>query len=280
MQRSRTEAVHRKEEFNGLGKTLGSPSSRCRWIFVVKKRTHETLRKQWGEQAGFALNCALVSKDWNAAATNLLYRGAIRLCEVFRLTAINYCTLSSTTYALAELHLKGILLTAEQVNWLLGASKTLDSLGLNVVYAPSLPRIVGPLVKTLRLTAEEPLIGDARPRLASTIPMFTALKSLQLCGKGWLLDASLLKHINAPLAELVISWSPSGFESLCAALEDTSWQPRIRRISVSFDDKLDVLAAHPTSQKLRDLCDGRDITLRWFPKETAFVGPFASMEPR
>lgn len=49
------------------------------WSHVAD--THEMTRKQWHEQAEFALSCALVFKDWNVAATHLLYRGYFRLCE-------------------------------------------------------------------------------------------------------------------------------------------------------------------------------------------------------
>ncbi|KAJ7367795.1 hypothetical protein DFH08DRAFT_928192 [Mycena albidolilacea] len=45
----------------------------------------------------------------------------------------------------------------------------------------------------------------------------------------WLQEATLLTSLNAPLTELMISWSPSGFESLSAALQDTSWHHKFGR---------------------------------------------------
>ncbi|KAJ7265909.1 hypothetical protein B0H12DRAFT_1100083 [Mycena haematopus] len=358
--------------------------------------THDTLPKQWVEQTDFALNCALVSKAWNAAATNLLYRGVIRLfnttsaekllrtlvedrphprvishlvlsphyqeektfmevvfpllghCSALQILQIsasdairvpsidssfenlrelqlqdvslkefapmlaklpNLSILAAVRvqngratafksgtepfgdslaeipppiYRLAELHLEGMLLTPEQVRWIVGASETLDLVSLQGIYAPSLARIMGPLAKTLRLTPGESPIGEKPTHLADMIPTFSALVSLQLRGQGWLSDASVLRTINAPLTELMISWSPSGFENLFAALKDTSWQPQIRKIRVCFDDtdaqaNLDVVAAHPASQTLRDLCDGRDIAFRWFSKK-GLAGSFSPME--
>ncbi|KAJ6516395.1 hypothetical protein C8R45DRAFT_959989 [Mycena sanguinolenta] len=350
------------------------------WSHVAD--THETLRQQWAEQANFALNCALVSKAWNAAATHLLYRGVIRLFKttsaqkllrtltedrphpraishlvlspsfseeknfsevVFPLLrccpALRILQLSATellrvpsiagslenlrelqlqgvslkefapmltklpnlsilvaeevqngrvvtfksgteppgdslagipapTYHLAELHMKGMLLTPEQVRWIIGASDTLDFVTLHGIYAPSLARILGPLVKSLRLTVGESSIRAQRIRLAAILPMFSALVSLQLCGEDWLLEAPLFRTINAPLTELAISWSPSGFENVFDALKDALWQPLLREIRVCYSQaNLDVVAVHPASQKLRDLCDNRNITLRWFSEK-------------
>ncbi|KAJ6516396.1 hypothetical protein C8R45DRAFT_959990 [Mycena sanguinolenta] len=361
------------------------------WSHVAD--THKTLHQQWGEQTDFALNCALVSKAWNAAATNLLYRGVIRLFEVssakklFRTLAddrshprvishlvltphyleeatfpevvsslLRHCPsiqrlqiaasdllrmpsihssfenlrelqlqgvslkefapmlvklanlsilaaaevqngrpsafksgteppgdslaeIPAPTYRLAELHLKGMLLTPEQVRWIIGASETLDLVSLHGIYAPSLPRIIGPLVKTLRLTPGDSPVGKKHTHLAAMIPMFSALTSLHLCGEDWLLEAPLLRTINAPLTELVISWSPSGFENLFAALKDTRWQPQIVEICVDPEaqDNLDLITAHSASQKLREVCAGRNVTLSWFSR-TEFAGSFAPTE--
>ncbi|KAF7354875.1 hypothetical protein MSAN_01402000 [Mycena sanguinolenta] len=367
------------------------------WSHVAD--THKTHQQRWGEQADFALNCALVSKAWNAAASNLLYRGVIRLFKVISATkllrtladdrpnprVISHLVLSphyleeatfpevassllghcpsiqrlqisasdllrvpsidssfeylrelrlqgvslkefapiltklpslsilaavnvqnggpgafkwgseppgdnmgeipAPTYRLAELHLRGMLLTPEQVRWIIGASEILDLLSLHGIYAPSLPRIIGPLVKTLRLTPGDSPIEEKRTHLAAVIPMFSSLVSLQLCGEDWLLEAPFLRTINAPFTQLVISWSwpPSGFENLFAALEDTGWQPQILEICVDPEEQanLDPIKAHPASQKLRDMCDGRNIALRWLLRKE-FAGSFAptSGKPR
>ncbi|KAJ7766528.1 hypothetical protein DFH07DRAFT_809311 [Mycena maculata] len=186
------------------------------------------------------------------------------------------------TYHLKCLHLETISLTEGQIQWLLPGSMPLEALSLRGVYAPALARLVGPRVKHLRLTPEDPDAGENNDHLASMLPMFTSLATLCLVGERWPW-ASVLGNVTAPITELTMSWSPSGFAALAAALEDRSWQRQLREISVFFrysaDATHDIVEAYPASQKLKEFSHSRNITLHWFSDRppTVFTTPFVPL---
>ncbi|KAJ7086349.1 hypothetical protein B0H15DRAFT_950464 [Mycena belliarum] len=187
------------------------------------------------------------------------------------------------TYHLQQLQLTKTLLTSDQVRWLLSGSETLEELSLRDVEALDLPGVIGPIVGSLELTLGNFAIRDADNHLALTVPVFTKLKSLRLIGEEWPWE-SLLASIQPGLHELMITWSALGVAGVVAALKNNSWQPTLQKFSILFHEytdpseeiKLATAQAHPVSQYLEELCDGRNIALHWSldRKPTTFANPF------
>ncbi|KAJ6452341.1 hypothetical protein C8R47DRAFT_1083757 [Mycena vitilis] len=168
-------------------------------------------------------------------------------------------SIPTPVYHLEEFHVIGAMLTGRQVRWLLGASEILAHVELHGVYAPSLPSILGPLVKSARLTLGNSPSGDKDDHLARLIPSFTSLKSLSLVRTGWPW-MSLLTSIASSLEHLSVSQSRIGIEALVTQLTDTSWQPQLNKVTVfrgntdlasDTDDSLAEAETHPTTLELR-----------------------------